>query len=249
MRLVQDAYAGYVNLARRTDRRKKMQATLQAVGIDATRHEGGQTPGQHGTDPKRVERMRQRTPGTIGCWFSQVSVMKRALELDKHALVMEDDLVFCSDLAKRLEILGDFMEDHPWDVIWFGATFHVNPPVWHAPQPDIWLTDHPRIVRTFGIWSTYCYLVRDESIDMILHWLDEVLEDADGIDDAFIRFIEPRIYSYAFVPGIVKQYDDYGDVGGGWTAFSGFEELGPYWWADRMEQFDPDSFDWGEARR
>lgn len=245
MNLLKDAYAGYVNLARRPERRELMEATLQAVGIEAVRHEGGQTPEQHGTNPDRVARMRKRTPGTIGCWFSQLSVMKRARELGKHALVMEDDLVFCSDLPKRLEIVEEYFENHLWDVLWFGATFHTNPSVWHAPQPDIRLTSNPRIVRTFGCWSTYCYLVKDESISMILEWLDEVLEDADGIDDAFIRYIEPRIYSYAFVPGMVKQYDGWGDVGGGYTKFSDFASLGPYWWADRMEEFDPEAFDWG----
>jgi GR25 family glycosyltransferase involved in LPS biosynthesis len=94
--ILDDAYKGYVNLDYRTDRRAKMEASLQAVGITAARHRGGQSPEQHGVDPRRVERMRRRTPGTIGCWFGQVSVMKRALELGKHALVMEDDLVFCS---------------------------------------------------------------------------------------------------------------------------------------------------------
>jgi GR25 family glycosyltransferase involved in LPS biosynthesis len=247
MTLLDDAYAGYVNLARRTDRRKLMEATLQAVGIQATRHEGGQTPEQHGTHPDRVARMRKRTPGTIGCWFSQLSVLKRALELGKHALVMEDDLVFCSDLPQRLAIVEEFFEDHPWDVLWFGATFHANPSVWHAPDLDIGLTDNPRIVRAFGCWSTYCYLVNASSVEMILNRLDRALEDADGIDDAFIRFIEPHIYSYAFVPGMVKQYDDWGDVGGGFTKFSDFASLGPYWFQDHMTDFDPETFDWGET--
>lgn len=251
MSLLDDTYAGYVNLAHRTDRRGRMEATLKAVGISAARHEGGQTPEQHDLNPLRFDRMRKRTPGTVGCWCGQLSVMRRAWDAGWHALVMEDDLVFCEDFHARMAIVEEFLKGKPWDVFWFGATFHVNPAVWHKDTlgRDVELTDHPRIVRTYGIWSTYCYLVNRTSIQKVLAMLNEYSPEADGIDDCFIRFLEPQLQTFAFVPGMVKQYDDYGDVGGGWTAFSNFSSLGPYWWADKMDEFDPAVFDWAEARK
>ena len=181
--------------------------------------------------------------------MGQMSIMAKALERGKHALVMEDDLVFCSDFHERLQIIEAFLAEHPWDVFWFGATFHVNPAVWHKETlgRDVELTENPSIVRTYGCWSTYCYLVNRESLQGIL--AEHVLRfpQSAGIDTTFIE-MQPELHTYAFVPGCVKQYDDYGNVGEGWTQFSDFSKLGPYWWQDQMDDFDPEAFDWAEAR-
>ena len=30
--------------------------------------------------------------------------------------------------------------------------------------------------------------------------------------------------------------------------FSAFSKLGPFWWQQKKEQFDPTTFNWGEAK-
>lgn len=246
--ILDDAYISYVNLDSRTDRRARTEETLAAAGIKAERTAGGRLADTYRA-PTRFKKMLDLTPGTVGCWLGQTDAMAEALRRGQHAFVMEDDLVLCSDFQDRLAVIEDFLSRHPWDVFWFGGTYHVNPPVWHKDDRgrDVELTDHPRIVRAYGCWSTYAYLVNRDSVGKILELLDWSMDESIGIDTSFIA-LEPMLHTYAFVPGCAKQYDNWSDITHSVSAFSGFGRLGPYWWQDRAEDFDPSTFDWAEAR-
>jgi GR25 family glycosyltransferase involved in LPS biosynthesis len=208
--------------------------------------------------------------GAIGCHFSQVSIIQEAQKQGKNALVMEDDLVFCSDLHERLAIIEGFLEGREWDVFWLGGTFHVNykgeGAFWHGSggskmRPDCSshlgrdaeTTDNPRIMRTYGAFSTFAYIVNVKSIDKILALFNRHLHSSIGIDWLFIK-LQPQLKCFAFVPGCVKQFDGQSDIGIGVTKFSGFGQLNGtvdnsrYWFADRMEQFDPLTFNWYECK-
>lgn len=248
--MIKDCYASFVNLDHRTDRLETMRETLASAGISAERTRGI-LPDEVTWIPKnRVETMRRRTPGAIGCHAAQVSIMLKAHELKKHAFVMEDDLVFCDDFHERMAIAEEILSHRPWDVLWLGGTFHVNPPVWHKEdlgRDAELLPETDRLIRTFGAFSTHAYIVNAKSLGRVLNLLDSVLDRTIGIDWSFIQ-LEPALDTYAFVPGCVKQYDNQSDIGRGVTRFSGFARLGPYWWQPRMEDFDPKAFDWSEAR-
>jgi GR25 family glycosyltransferase involved in LPS biosynthesis len=256
--ILENCYTSFINLDSRPDRLARMENELRKVGIPGIRQRGF-LPSEVKVDPSKVRVMQNRTPGAIGCHFSQVEVMRKALEVKAHAFVMEDDLVFCSDFHERMAIVDDFLEDKEWDVIWLGATFHVNPSEWHkkghgpdlqqckcSKRKDVETTSNPRILKTYGIWSTYAYIVNVKSIDKILKLLDDHVHESMGIDWLFIRLM-PQLNCYCFVPGMVKQYNNKSNIGNGITEFSGFAKLGPYWWADNMKEFDPTTYNWAEA--
>lgn len=255
-------YNAYINLDHRTDRREHMERELARVGIDADRF-----PGIKAQDnpwvmyQQRVDVMRNRTPGAIGCHFSQVAIMRHALMIDRSAFVMEDDLIFCSDIHERLEHIKEFAGKNEWDVIWLGGTFH-SPAFWHPHGPskmrpdcsanlgkDCEPTYDPRIMRTYGAFSTYAYIVNHTSIQKILDLFDQHLHESIGIDWLFIK-LQPQLKCFAYVPGCVKQMDNQSDIGNGITKFSGFAQLNGtiedsrYWWQDRKEDFDPTTFVW-----
>lgn len=248
--LIEDSHISFINLAHRKDRLTAMEATLKKAGIPAIRTEALRPIGVIGIiEPmSRLDVMFNRTPGAIGCHFSQVAVMEEALKQKKHAWVMEDDLDICDDIQERLDYIEQFCSTHPWDIIWMGGTFHVNPPHWWDKQlgRDAQCTDDPRMMRTFGCFCTYSYIVNQNSIEKVLHGLDHWLDRSMGIDWAMIM-LQPTLLTYAFVPGCCKQYDNQSDIGNGITRFSNFKELGPYWYARRMEDFDPTTFNWKEA--
>lgn len=246
--IIQDSYLGFLNMDHRTDRLARMQINLAKLGLVADRVRG-MPPSEYRGNPKKVEKMRQRTPGAIGCYLGQMEIMRRALDKERHAFVMEDDLVFCEDLFARMQIISDFVANREWDVIWLSGTFHVNPPWWHKGDlgRDAELTSHPRMLRTYGAFSTHAYIVRYRSLPAILAELDHQMERSIGIDYSFIQ-MQPQLQTFVFVPGCITQYDNRSDIGKGMTIFSGFAKLGPYWYQDRMEQFDPTAFDWKEAR-
>lgn len=247
--ILDDCYASFLNLPHRQDRLRKMERELTRVGLSAVRTPGVATRNLINTN-RGFRVMYERTPGAVGCYIGQIQIMREALERGKHAFVMEDDLVFCDDLPRRLDVAEEFLADNPWDVFWLGGTYHVNPPVWHKDTlgRDAELTYNPRMIRTFGCWSTYAYIVNRDSIDKVLNLLEGCRSRSIGIDWSFIQ-LQPQLRTYAFVPGCVKQYDNRSDIGSGMTRFSGFAQLGPYWWQQYALDFDPEKFDWAEARR
>lgn len=254
-----ECYAAYINLEHREDRLSHMKKELSRAGIKAVRFPAIDTTVDNfdalSYPRNKIRRMLMRTPGAVGCHYSQVSVMAVAEVNNRDAFVMEDDIVFCKDFHRRMEHIEKFLLTREWDVFWLGGTFHVNPPIWHSANhpemgkilgKDIECTEDPRIVRTYGAFSTFAYIVNLYSIPKVLKLLDKNIFDSDGIDHLFIR-IQPQLKCYAFVPGCVRQIDNKSDIGRGMTIFSNFSRLGPYWYQDLAEDFDPGIFNWAEA--
>jgi len=255
-----DCYTAFVNLDHRQDRLERMKAELDKYGIQAERLRG-MYPQEYTGDKGEVAKMENRTKGAIGCHYSQVKVMQNALEQGKSAFVMEDDLVFASDVIKRLDYAQEFLNNNDWDVFWLGGTYHLNPPQWHnaghtnselpncdcSLNRDVECTSDKRIVRTYGCWGTYAYIVNHKSIEKILDLFEKNIHESIGIDWLFIK-LQPQLKCFAFVPGMVKQYDNQSDIGNAVTVFSNFSSLGEFWFADKMEDFDADNFIWHEAK-
>lgn len=262
--MVENSYISFVNMDYRTDRLEHMTKELARVNLKAVRTRG-MKPTEYLGSIKKVSVMLNRTPGAVGCHFSQVAIMEEALKQGKHAWVMEDDLIFCSDLHGRLAIIKEFTDTHSWDIVWLGASFHVNPPFWHPAGPsnmkpdcsahlgkDAEKTDNPRMMRTFGAFATFAYIVNVNSIPKILGLFDQHLHTSIGIDWLMIK-LQPQLFCYAFVPGCCKQMDGRSDIGNGDTIWSGFLRLNgtvensAYVFQDLMHHFDPLTFDWAEC--
>jgi GR25 family glycosyltransferase involved in LPS biosynthesis len=100
--ILENSYASFVNLDTRPDRLKHIKSQLSRVGLNATRTRG-LLPTEYRGDPAKIRSMSARSQkGAIGCHMSQVSIIEKALEFQKHAFVMEDDCVFCSDFLDRM---------------------------------------------------------------------------------------------------------------------------------------------------
>lgn len=245
----------FINLDHRADRLIRMETELIRVGLAAERMHGIYTRNYSDNDP-RYQVMRFRTPGAIGCYQSQLKCMRRALLENKSVWICEDDAHFASDIHDRLNHIESFLNrQDSWDIFWLGGTFHKNP-TWHAtghPNPEISgicncslnkdfePTDDPKIIKTYGIWSTYCYIVNIDSLEKIINLLEENVHLSIGIDWEMI-LLQPQLKTFAFIPGCVKQYDSISDIGQGVTRFSGFSFLGDYWFQDTMDNFNYENF-------
>lgn len=256
--ILNDCYIGYLNLDHRLDRREHMERELARVGLSAERTRG-MLPQEidDGTNPK-YQVMWNRTKGALPCHYGQVAIMKKALQAGKHAFVMEDDVVFCSDLQQRIADAESFLKDKDWQILWLGGTYHVStgnsPTWWHKPGhgPDLpqcdcafgvdaTATDDKRFVQTYGAFSTHCYIVNRSFIESLLKFLEANIHLSMGIDWLMI-LLQPKIKAYAPVPGMAKQLDNKSDIGSGMTIFSGFRMLGEHWFQDRAEDFNYDNF-------
>lgn len=279
IQLIKDSYISYINLDHRKDRLSHIQDQFKQIGIDAERTKG-MYPTEFDSTNSNHQVMRNRTVGAIGCYESQLNVMKKALSLRKHAMIFEDDVVFCQDFLKRIEYIDNWANnnncfcdgfcraDYPleinckkekqWQVIWLGGTFHVGTPYWHGHDigRDVECTPEPRILRSYGSFSTHAYIVHRNALKRVIGDLEDIMHRSMGIDWSFIQ-LAPNMHNYVFVPGCVKQMDNVSDQipgSGHITEFSRFsklngtEENSAYWYQDRMENFDPEKFDWKEAR-
>lgn len=271
MSLISDCHIAYVNLDHRQDRNAKMIESLEKAGVKDYERVRGMLPSEWPEKAQQMTAMLRRPQvGAIGCYLSQESIIKKALELNKHAFVMEDDLQFCSDFGKRIGYIDNWISPKPdsdgkgfvreWDILWLGGTFHVGGkgPYWHTHTlgRDAECTDDPRMMRTYGSFCTYAYIVNRRSIEKVLSLLDQFLPQSIGIDHSMIN-ISPQLKTYAFVPGCVIQYDNLSDQipskqhitnFSGFSRLNGTEENSKYWFQDKMEMFDPLTFDWAEAR-
>lgn len=246
-----NCYISFVNLAERTDRLQHITAQFARFGIVAERT-AGMYPYQFDRNDPDLQVQWKRTPGSIGCMMAQMKAIARARDTRQSAMIFEDDSELCSDFPQRMDYLQEFLNKQPnWDVAWLGGTVHLDPPYWHRPDNpelptskrigDAERTEDPSIIKCYGAFCTYAYMVNINSILKVLDGLIRVMPESMGIDWSFIRLGE-ELDTFMMLPGMVKQIDNISDIGGGGTvvsAFSGFSKLGAYWWQDKMEDWDP----------
>lgn len=263
-----DCYARYINLAHRKDRLAHMINELDRVGISAERFEAIRTI-DHQWDREPYKKMYARTRGAIGCMLSQMAVMQNAFDAGKGAIVLEDDLVMATDLLERLDYIENFVntKEPDTDIIFLGGTVHCGPAWWHSQEHEPMLRpycnctlgrdmeriDDEHMVRVYGMFSTHAYAVPYEKIPKILKLLNDVMHITIGIDFSFIIH-QPKLKCFAYLPGLIKQYNAVSDIGeGSVTYFENFSKLNgsiensKYWWADKKDDVDLSSFDWKEA--
>lgn len=266
MSLLDSCYISYLNLDCRPDRKKHIENELESVGIKAVRTRG-KLPDEFDLSNPKLQVMKNRTPGAIGCHYGQVEIMQKALDLNRHAFVLEDDTQFCEDFKDRLVEIEGFMEQHPeWAVWWLGGTCH-NPAWWHTKEHnselkqcgcslgrDMDLTDNPRVVRTYAAFSTFAYIVNIKYLQSILDFLEDNVHISMGIDWETFLF-QPHLETYMYLPGCCRQIDNKSNIGQGDTIFTGFSALNgsyensTYWFQERKEQFNPLTFDWGDLKK
>lgn len=237
----------YINLDRRGDRRKYITEQLRKVHVEAERFPAMQCTDFKG-HPREVENM-LTTPKTIGNWLSHTAVWKKVAGTSQIAGVLEDDAILCVDFQDRLKYIEENMT-LPWDIIYLGATYHINPPVWYKAEfgRDFELTGIKHIHRVYGAFSNQGYLVNGERAERLLELMESYKPFAKGSDHAMIM-LQPQLQCYSFTPGMVFQVDGKSDIGDGITRFSSFlKSLGPYCWTNRLSDFPYDKFNWAEGR-
>lgn len=254
-----DCYTTYINLDRSTIRNEKMIAELNRVGIkNFNRFNALKNNDYAGS---KLNRMYGNGNGTVGCTISHLTILENCLEMGRNGFIMEDDLVFATDSVKRLDTINEFLSENEWDIFFLGGTYHINPSVWHNNGHthkemyncdcklgrDAELTNNKRIIRTYGCWCTYAYIVNVDSIEKILRLTNDKIENTYALDQCWIK-IQPELNCFAYLPALAKQYDEISDVQGTFHQFSNFSNLGEYWWQDLEEQFEPSNFNWNEAK-
>lgn len=261
-RLLDDCYISYLNLDIRPERKVHIESELNRIGINAERTRG-KLPVEYDLTDVNFYVMLGRTPGAIGCWMGMREMMVEAIKRNQHCFIMEDDVVLATDFKERIAYMEKFFETHDWDIFFAGALFHCSPPHWHNGRgfmldgsnlgKDAERTDDVRVIRTFGCFSTHCWIIKRESVEKVMKMLDSVMYRSIGIDHACI-ILQPQLNCYTFVGGSAKQIDNLSNIGTGMTMYSHFAKLNgtiensAYWFTDLIQDFQPETFDWVEIK-
>ena len=238
-----------INLDHRPDRWATMQRELRRINLPARRF-SAMTPNEFFEPPGAAPLIEGKR--TSGNWASMAYLMRLNQGTDRDLLMLEDDVIICGDFWERMVYLEDNI-DFDWDVIFLGATFHLDRNAsngrWHPERPnDVERTPFRHLFRSYGTWSNHGMIVRGRSAGKVLTAMRSVMGVARGSDHALI-LVQPQLQAYVFVPGCVMQHNGESDVaeGGGWTQFSDFLKMGPYVYQHRLADWDVGSYDWAEA--
>ena len=231
-----------VNLARRPDRRARMERALpRSWAVEYTTHWPGPLDGagMHPADlhglglfPWQIESRnawwnRPLKRGEIGCAVSHLLCWRRAAELNAGiTMVLEDDVALAPGIERALGVRLAALQalDPAWDLAYLGR--------W-ALEPDADAPAGDGLVRPGYSYCTFGYLLSAAGLAKLLDVGFE--RDIIPVDELFPalylphpradvrRRYPPRLTAYAFEPPLVTQLPK--DVAGSDTEASAFVEL------------------------
>jgi glycosyl transferase, family 25 len=213
-----------VNLARRPDRRARMERILpRSWSVEYTTHWPGPRDGAAirpahlgglGLFDWQIESRngwwnRPLKLGEIGCAVSHWLCWQRASALHaQHTLILEDDVTLVPDIEQELEARLSALTtlDPAWDMVYVGR--------W-ALEPELDLSVATGIVRPAYSYCTFGYMLSAAGLAKLLDvGFDRAIIPVDELLPALYmphpredvrRRYPPRLNAYAFDPPLVTQ--------------------------------------------
>jgi glycosyl transferase family 25 len=183
----------YINLDKRTDRRKHIENVLSTYGLEAERFSAIARPDQ----------------GILGCGLSHLAVLKLAKERNyKNVLIFEDDFTFLvSPQFFREKITQLFSSDIPFDVCMLAYNLRESSPV----EPDF-------LLRALVAHTASAYIVQHHYYDKLIQlyeWAMPLLEKTgehwNYANDMVWQTLQRQDQWFVFRERIGKQIDGYSD--------------------------------------
>lgn len=199
----------YINLDSRPDRRIQAEAEFDRVGIWPERFRGLTHWDGHLFPDFKLPCATKK--GELGCAYAHLALIKDHIDRrDNRTLaIFEDDLVFCDDFLARLEYLQK-LPPFKWDMFYLSAFVDIPGYYYDYDQVE---TNIPHLHRVFGAYTTHAYLLNKETlVDMY-----EMLKTYSSIESAIDRMwscIQPHVFAYCFIPGMVAQRKGMSDISG-----------------------------------
>lgn len=181
-----------INLDRRPDRWRRMQAQFAQHDIQAVRRFAA-IDGETVAKPAGW----RHTAGAYGCLLSHVQVVKEARDSGAQALlIFEDDAVLDPDFQNKF---AGFVKEVPddWDMLYFGAL--------HKDEP-LKISEH--IGRITKANSTYAYALNHTVFDEFI----ELNSRAEHVLDMNSYLLQERFNCYCFMPNLAWVEAEYSDV-------------------------------------
>lgn len=191
----------YVNLAHRADRRTQLEAQLAQLGWPA----------------ERVDAIHVPQRGALGCAMSHAVALRRFIASSaRHALVLEDDVVFTRDPRPAV---ARFLADHAeagWDVLMLASNTVAEAPV----------AGRDYVTRILNAQTTSAYAVSREFAPELLACFERSAialqsEHAHAhCCDIMWKALQPGSRWYCLRPKVAMQRPGFSDIEGRVTCYN-----------------------------
>lgn len=189
----------YLNLQRRTDRKKNMEQELLK-----SRHNISRFAAINGDNLKSLDGFK----GTIknselkqyATYLSHLNMLKSAhKEKWSKVLILEDDITLSDDFDERLDFLmGELPKD--WKIVYLGFNGQLDTII---EDVSTWVYSVKNVYGCFGM------LINGE-------FLSEMIQTVENykvaIDEVIHKYILPKHRCYSFIPFLLYVNDDYSDL-------------------------------------
>lgn len=212
MKKIYDFFDGsyYINLNKRTDRKKRFEKRIKEVGIKSIRYPAIQpniedcahVPFWNNLQTYEQKRLKANE---VGCALSHVQIVKIAKKRKlNNVLIFEDDCIFLEGFEKNVKKIIEELKQNNiyWNIIWFGG------------QPNnvcTKITDNIYTINNGGIYGLQSYAVNSNFYDNIINMNFSVC----SIMDNFLLNYDYRLRRYLLSKKILTlQENNYSDLTG-----------------------------------
>lgn len=162
-----------VNLPHRVDRKAEIEIQLARLGLDWSRDGVNIFPAKQPTDAGDFPSV-----GARGCFLSHLAVLQEAVEKsNEKILIIEDDLDFCKDVVRRIDIVLRALEKTDWSVF-YGGYEDLNTSNGRQVSEDLLLVE-----ADFPIRTTHMVAFRGSAIRAARDYLEAMLARPPGSPD------------------------------------------------------------------
>lgn len=200
-----------INRKKDTERRQKMEAQAQKLGLELTFFEAVDGYALSADEVARVYQAGKRlriygrpmTQGEIGCFLSHRKIYEQIVaENLSEALILEDDVLLEDSLPACLDMIQTCPIN--WDVMRFLYRRKIN----KRGFRDVYAFEdgEHRLVRLPNApGGTYAYMVKRHAAEILLKATKTIWMP---IDIVIGRSWSTRLESYAFMPSPIKHFDE-----------------------------------------
>jgi GR25 family glycosyltransferase involved in LPS biosynthesis len=183
----------YMNLDKRTDRRKLAEAEFARLGISPVRMNGVFI---RGTSNPMID-------GALGCMFAHILCLKYGLENNSNVFIFEDDIKFIDNIKELADASCDELSQVEWDMLYLSANI-LRPH--HQVSPHLSRLNHAQ--------STVAYGVNINFIPKLLEYLPADLQHIQQpwIDVIYADTVVPKHNCYISIPMAGVQRNDHSDI-------------------------------------
>lgn len=196
-----------ISLERAVERREKMIAQLNDLGLDAVIMDA--VDGQNLSEEEKNKHIHlpngyrfgeQFKPGEIACTMSHINAIKIAKEKNwDYLIVLEDDVVLAQDFEKRIKFLFKILPAN-WEHVYLSGIPRLS--LNYLP-----ILDFAHVEPTVFTECTHSMLIKNVAYDKIINKLSLFETTTDDIYNSIIR--DKQLISYTYYPFVSYANDNF----------------------------------------